>query len=321
MRMLDNVIDVNFYTIPQARRSNLRHRPIGMGLMGFQDALHALRLPLASDEAVRFADESMELISYHAIEASVELAAERGAYASFEGSLWSQGILPVDSIRFVSEARGEALDQSATLDWEGLRERVKTIGMRNSNTMAIAPTATISNIVGATQSIEPTFRNLYVKANMSGDFTVVNPSLVRDLKARGLWDQVMVSDLKYYDGSLGPIDRIPDDLKALYATAFEVDPSWLVEAAARRQKWIDQAQSLNLYLANPNGRKLDQLYRLAWKRGLKTTYYLRTQSATHVEKSTLRKSDGKLNAVKLAEPAAPAPQVCSLDDPTCEACQ
>jgi ribonucleoside-diphosphate reductase alpha chain len=320
MRMLDNVIDVNFYTIPQARRSNLRHRPIGMGLMGFQDALHALRLPLASEEAVRFADESMELVSYHAIEASVELAAERGAYASFEGSLWSQGILPVDSIRFVSEARGEALDQSATLGWEGLRERVKTIGMRNSNTMAIAPTATISNIVGATQSIEPTFRNLYVKANMSGDFTVVNPALVRDLKARGLWDQVMVSDLKYYDGSLGPIDRIPDDLKALYATAFEVDPSWLVEAAARRQKWIDQAQSLNLYLANPNGRKLDQLYRLAWKRGLKTTYYLRTQSATHVEKSTLRKSDGKLNAVKL-EPAAPAPQVCSLDDPTCEACQ
>ncbi|MBC9178119.1 ribonucleoside-diphosphate reductase subunit alpha [Pseudoroseomonas ludipueritiae] len=324
MRMLDNVIDVNFYTIPQARRSNLRHRPIGMGLMGFQDALHALRLPLASDEAVRFADESMEVISYYAIEASVELAAERGAYASFEGSLWSQGIVPVDSIRFVSEARGEALDQSATLDWEGLRERVKTVGMRNSNTMAIAPTATISNIVGATQSIEPTFRNLYVKANMSGDFTVVNPSLVRDLKARGLWDQVMVSDLKYYDGSLGPIDRIPDDLKALYATAFEVDPSWLVEAAARRQKWIDQAQSLNLYLANPNGRKLDQLYRLAWKRGLKTTYYLRTQSATHVEKSTLRKSDGKLNAVKLEPMPAPAPvapQVCSLDDPTCEACQ
>jgi ribonucleoside-diphosphate reductase alpha chain len=324
MRMLDNVIDVNFYTIPQARRSNLRHRPIGMGLMGFQDALHALRLPLASEEAVRFADESMEVISYHAIEASVELAAERGAYGSFEGSLWSQGILPVDSIRFVAEARGEALDQSATLDWEGLRERVKTVGMRNSNTMAIAPTATISNIVGATQSIEPTFRNLYVKANMSGDFTVVNPALVRDLKARGLWDQVMVSDLKYYDGSLGPIDRIPDDLKALYATAFEVDPSWLVEAAARRQKWIDQAQSLNLYLANPNGRKLDQLYRLAWKRGLKTTYYLRTQSATHVEKSTLRKSDGKLNAVKLEPmpaPAPAAPQVCSLDDPTCEACQ
>jgi ribonucleoside-diphosphate reductase alpha chain len=333
MRMLDNVIDVNFYTIPQARRSNLRHRPIGMGLMGFQDALHALRLPLASEEAVRFADESMELVSYHAIEASVELAAERGAYASFPGSLWSQGVLPVDSIKYVAEARGEALDQSATLDWEGLRERVKTTGMRNSNTMAIAPTATISNIVGATQSIEPTFRNLYVKANMSGDFTVVNPALVRDLKARGLWDAVMVSDLKYYDGSLGPIDRIPDELKALYATAFEVDPSWLIEAAARRQKWIDQAQSLNLYLANPNGKKLDQLYRLAWKRGLKTTYYLRTQAATHVEKSTMTRSDGKLNAVKLEAAPAPVPaapamsapsasaNVCLLDDPTCEACQ
>ncbi|PHK93328.1 ribonucleoside-diphosphate reductase subunit alpha [Pseudoroseomonas rhizosphaerae] len=337
MRMLDNVIDVNFYTIPQARRSNLRHRPIGLGLMGFQDALHALRLPIASEEAVRFADESMELISYHAIEASVELAAERGAYASFPGSLWSQGVLPVDSIRYVAEARGEALDQSATLDWEGLRARVMSTGMRNSNTMAIAPTATISNIVGATQSIEPTFRNLFVKANMSGDFTVVNPFMVADLKARGLWDEVMVSDLKYYDGSLGPIERIPDDLKALYATAFEIDPSWLVEAAARRQKWIDQAQSLNLYLTNPNGRKLDALYRLAWKRGLKTTYYLRTQAATHVEKATLKRSDGKLNAVKLApapeapapRPPAPpmdetpldAPKVCLLDDPTCEACQ
>ncbi|MFC3123695.1 ribonucleoside-diphosphate reductase subunit alpha [Pseudoroseomonas globiformis] len=326
MRMLDNVIDVNFYTIPQARRSNLKHRPIGMGLMGFQDALHELRIPFASDEAVRFADESMEVISYHAIAASCDLAAERGAYASFPGSLWSQGVLPIDSIEYVAEARGGVLelDRSATLDWSGLRERVKTVGMRNSNVMAIAPTATISNIVGATQSIEPTFRNLYVKANMSGDFTVVNPYLVRDLKARGLWDSVMVSDLKYFDGSLGAIDRVPDDLKALYATSFEIETGWLIEAAARRQKWIDQAQSLNLYLANPNGRKLDNLYRLAWKRGLKTTYYLRTQSATHVEKSTLKTSDGKLNAVKVApEPVAavPVPQVCSLDDPTCEACQ
>jgi ribonucleoside-diphosphate reductase alpha chain len=335
MRMLDNVIDVNFYTIPQARRSNLRHRPIGMGLMGFQDALHALRIPFASEDAVRFADESMELISFHAIEASVELAAERGAYASFPGSLWSQGVLPIDSIEYVAEARGGLdLDRSQSLDWSALRERVKTTGMRNSNTMAIAPTATISNIVGATQSIEPTFRNLYVKANMSGDFTVVNPYLVRDLKARGLWDEAMVSDLKYYDGSLGAIDRVPEDLKALYATAFEIEPHWLIEAAARRQKWIDQAQSLNLYLANPNGRKLDAIYRLAWQRGLKTTYYLRTQSATHVEKSTLKTSDGKLNAVKLQapEPAAQAvpvppptadaaPQFCSIDDPGCEACQ
>ncbi len=321
MRMLDNVIDVNFYTIPQARRSNLRHRPIGLGMMGFQDALHILRLPIASEEAVRFADESMEEISYHAISASVELAAERGAYASFPGSLWSQGVLPIDSIEHVAEARGGVdVDRSTRLDWASLRERVKRIGMRNSNTMAIAPTATISNIVGATQSIEPAFRNLFVKANMSGDFTVVNPFLVRDLKRLDLWDAAMVSDLKYYDGSLGPIDRIPQDLKDLYATAFEVDPSWLVEAAARRQKWIDQAQSLNLYLANPNGRKLDALYRLAWKRGLKTTYYLRTQSATHVEKSTLKTSDGKLNAVRV-EAVMAAPAVCSLDDPTCEACQ
>ncbi len=330
MRMLDNVIDINFYTIPEARRSNLRHRPVGMGLMGYQDALHMLRLPLGSKEAVSFADTSMELISYCAISASADLAEERGRYASFDGSLWSQGILPIDSIQLLEQARGEylRLDTSTTLHWEELRQRVKTVGVRNSNIMAIAPTATISNIVGVAQSIEPAFRNLYVKANMSGDFTVVNPFLVADLKARGLWDEVMISDLKYFDGSLGPIDRVPDDLKALYATAFEIDAHWLVEAAARRQKWIDQAQSLNLYLAAPNGRKLDALYRLAWERGLKTTYYLRTQSATHVEKSTLKGTDGKLNAVSARgmlsspEEIAPAPiMACSIDDPTCEACQ
>ncbi|MBN9276642.1 MAG: ribonucleoside-diphosphate reductase subunit alpha, partial [Hyphomicrobium sp.] len=297
MRMLDNVIDINFYTIPEARRSNLRHRPVGLGLMGHQDALHALRIPIGSDEAVKFADESMEAISYCAISASVDLAEERGRYASFDGSLWSRGILPIDSMQLLADARGEYMraDTSTTLDWDSLRRRVMTSGMRNSNVMAIAPTATISNIVGVAQSIEPAFRNLYVKANMSGDFTVVNPYLVHDLKARGLWDEVMISDLKYFDGSLGPIDRVPEDLKALYATAFEIDAHWLVDAAARRQKWIDQAQSLNLYLAAPNGRKLDALYRLAWERGLKTTYYLRTQSATHVEKSTLKGTDGKLN--------------------------
>ncbi|MGL4966340.1 MAG: ribonucleoside-diphosphate reductase subunit alpha [Inquilinus sp.] len=342
MRMLDNVIDINFYTIPEARRSNLRHRPVGLGIMGFQDALQALRLPIASDAAVRFADESMEVISFHTISASVDLAAERGRYPSFDGSLWSRGILPIDSVELLAGARDGVLDldRSTTLDWSGLRERVRTVGMRNSNTMAIAPTATISNICGVAQSIEPAFRNLYVKANMSGDFTVVNPGLVRDLKALGLWDEVMISDLKYFDGSLGAIDRVPDDLKALYATAFEIDASWLVEAAARRQKWIDQAQSLNLYIANPNGRKLDTLYRLAWKRGLKTTYYLRAMSATHVEKSTLKGTDGKLNAVSAPAPvvAAPvatapapaadeltltdgAPMVCPIDDPTCEACQ
>lgn len=329
MRMLDNVIDINFYTIPEARRSNLRHRPVGLGLMGFQDALHTLKIPYASEEAVAFADTSMEAISYHAISASVDLAAERGRYPSFDGSLWSRGVLPIDSLALLSEARGDDLriDTSATVDWSSLRERVRTTGMRNSNVMAIAPTATISNICGVAQSIEPVFRNLFVKSNMSGDFTVVNAHLVRDLKARGLWDEVMVSDLKYFDGSLGAIDRVPEDLKALYATAFEIDAHWLVDAAARRQKWIDQAQSLNLYISAPNGRKLDALYRLAWERGLKTTYYLRSQSATHVEKSTLKGTDGKLNAVSggalLSAPAAfeAAPKACSIDDPACEACQ
>ncbi|MGW9346585.1 ribonucleoside-diphosphate reductase subunit alpha [Nocardiopsis flavescens] len=356
VRMLDNVIDVNFYTIPEAERANMRHRPVGLGLMGFQDALFKLRLPYSSQGAVEFADESMELISYHAIEASVELAAERGAYESFEGSLWSQGILPIDSVRLLAKERGGDLDmdRGQTLDWFSLREKVKKTGMRNSNVMAIAPTATIANITGVNQSIEPVYRNLFVKSNMSGDFTVVNDYLVRDLKARGLWDEDMVSQLKLHDGSLGRIDRVPDDLKALYATAFEVDPDWLVDAGARRQKWIDQAQSLNLYMAAPSGKKLDALYRRAWRSGLKTTYYLRSQSATHVEKSTIKGTDGRLNAVS-ATPAAPAPapvpapvpapapvaaerpapvaepvedefeivegQACSIDDPECEACQ
>ncbi|EKF41420.1 ribonucleotide-diphosphate reductase subunit alpha [Nitratireductor indicus C115] len=330
MRMLDNVVDINFYTIPEARRSNLRHRPVGLGLMGFQDALQTRRIPYASQEAVAFADESMEALSYHAISASVELAAERGRYQTFEGSLWSQGVLPVDSIARLSEARPSVtMDNAETLDWESLRERVRSTGMRNSNCMAIAPTATISNICGVSQSIEPSYQNLFVKSNMSGDFTVVNAALVRDLKARGLWDEVMVADLKYYDGSVGQIDRIPDDLKALYATAFEIEPIWLIEAASRRQKWIDQAQSLNLYVSNPSGRKLDETYRLAWKFGLKTTYYLRSRSATHVEKSTLKGVDGKLNAVSASSVAVPvsAPasegwgKACAIDDPDCEACQ
>ncbi|HWM81099.1 MAG TPA: ribonucleoside-diphosphate reductase subunit alpha [Pseudolabrys sp.] len=325
MRMLDNVIDINFYTIPEARNSNLRHRPVGLGVMGFQDALNILRLPYASDDAVAFADESMEAVSYWAISASADLAAERGRYPSYEGSLWSKGVLPIDSIRLVDEARGAPIDvdRGSRLDWDTLRRRVMSTGMRNSNTMAIAPTATISNICGVSQSIEPAYQNLFVKSNMSGDFTVVNAHLVRDLKERGLWDEVMISDLKYFDGSLGRIDRVPADLKALYATAFEIDTAWLIEAAARRQKWIDQAQSLNLYIANPSGKALDALYRLAWKRGLKTTYYLRSRSATHVEKSTLKGTDGKLNAVSVgAISMAPAsPMACSIDDPTCEACQ
>ncbi|TXR52905.1 ribonucleoside-diphosphate reductase subunit alpha [Quadrisphaera setariae] len=306
VRMLDNVIDLNLYTIPQAENANQQHRPVGLGLMGFQDALFALRLPYSSEEAVQFADTSMEQISYAAIEASSDLAAERGSYRSFDGSLWSRGVLPIDSLELLRESRGGDvdLDTSTTLDWAPLREKVQRQGMRNSNVMAIAPTATISNIVGVAQSIEPMYRNLFVKSNMSGDFTVVNASLVRDLAERGLWDEVMVSDLKYFDGSLGAIDRVPADLQALYATAFEVDPSWLLRSAARRQKWIDQAQSLNLYVSSPNGRKLDNLYRTAWQLGLKTTYYLRSSSATHVEKSTLRGTDGKLNAVSAGTPAA-----------------
>ncbi len=320
MRMLDNVIDYNFYSVPAARASNLRHRPVGLGVMGFQDCLYQLQLPYATTEAVEFADRSMEAVSYYAIKASTDLARERGTYQSFEGSLWSRGVLPIDSQALLAEGRGGyfEVDTSMTMDWAALRERVINIGMRNSNCMAIAPTATISNICGVSQSIEPTYQNLYVKSNLSGEFTVVNMYLVDDLKQRGLWDEVMVNDLKYYDGSLAHIDRVPRELKALYATSFEVDPRWLVEAGSRRQKWLDQAQSLNLYMAEPNGAKLDNLYKLAWVRGLKTTYYLRTMGATHVEKSTL--SDGKLNAVYQG-PSDTSPKVCSLQDPTCEACQ
>ncbi|WP_238173663.1 ribonucleoside-diphosphate reductase subunit alpha [Kribbella speibonae] len=322
VRMLDNVIDVNFYTTPESERANQRHRPVGLGLMGFADALFTLRIPYASDAAVEFADRSMEQISYHAIEASSELAAERGRYSSYDGSLWSRGVLPIDSLDLLHTARdGDVIiDRDARLDWDGLRAKVLRDGMRNSNVMAIAPTATISNICGVSQSIEPTYSNLFVKSNMSGEFTVANPYLVADLKARGLWDQVMVSDLKYHDGVVAGIERIPADLRELYATAFEIDPLWLVKAASRRQKWIDQAQSLNLYMAKPSGRALDELYRSAWRYGLKTTYYLRSQSATHVEKSTLKGTDGRLNAVPVAVPEASG-AVCSIDDPDCEACQ
>ncbi len=323
MRMLDNVIDYNYYSVPQARRSNLRHRPVGMGVMGFQDALYKTRTPYSSQEAVEFADRSMEAVSYYAIHASSLLAEERGAYSTFQGSLWSNGTLPIDSMNILKEARDGYLDadDSQTLDWKSLRKRVQKHGMRNSNCMAIAPTATISNICGVTQSIEPTYQNLFVKSNLSGEFTVVNPYLVHDLKERELWDDVMVNDLKYFDGSVQAIDRIPDDLKQLYATAFEMDARWLVEAASRRQKWIDQGQSLNLYMSEPDGKKLDNLYKLAWVRGLKTTYYLRSMGATHVEKSTL--SDGRENKLAAVdrEVGSAAPKACAIDDPDCEACQ
>ncbi|WP_435217810.1 ribonucleoside-diphosphate reductase subunit alpha [Luminiphilus sp. nBUS_07] len=327
IRMLDNVIDINYYSVPQAEQSNMRHRPIGLGVMGFQDALYKIDVSYASEGAVSFADQSMEAVSYFAIEASSELAAERGAYSSYEGSLWSQGIFPLDSLDMLVEQRGAEyieVNRDMTFDWPELKGRVAQHGMRNSNCMAIAPTATIANITGVSQSIEPTYQNLYVKSNLSGEFTVVNPYLVRDLKERDLWDKVMVNDLKYFDGSVQSIDRIPDDLKAKYSTAFEVEPRWLVDSASRRQKWIDQAQSLNLYINNASGKKLDVTYRMAWYSGLKTTYYLRSLAATGTEKSTVE--SGKLNAVasgaaEAAPQPAPVPQACSLDDPDCEACQ
>ena len=315
MRMLDNVIDMNYYAVAKARNSNLRHRPVGLGLMGFSDALLQMRIPYASAAALAFADVSQEIISYHAIDASADLARERGSYQSFPGSLWSQGILPIDSIELLAASRehGVDVDRSQRLNWTALRDKVKA-GIRNSNCLAIAPTATISNIVGVSQGIEPIYQNLYVKSNLSGEFTVVNSYLVHDLKRLELWDEVMVNDLKYFDGSVMPVDRIPASIKPLYANAFETDPAWLVEAAARRQKWLDQAQSLNLYFGQPSGKKIDEIYRLAWKRGLKTTYYLRSLSATAAEKSTVQ--TGTLNAVGSGQPKA-----CALDDPTCEACQ
>ena len=331
IRMLDNVININYYSVDTAKNSNMKHRPIGLGLMGFQDALYLQNIPYCSDEAVEFADRSMEMISYNAIHASTELAKERGAYESFKGSLWSQGILPKDSLDILEKHRGKEylqVDRSETLDWDSLRKKVMKDGMRNSNVMAIAPTATISNITGVTQSIEPTYQNLYVKSNLSGEFTIVNPHLVRKLKELDLWDDVMINDLKYFEGSLTEISRIPDDIKKLFSTAFEVEPRYIVESASRRQKWIDQAQSLNLYIGNADGKKLDITYRMAWYSGLKTTYYLRSIAATSTEKSTVQQ--GKLNAVssdanqtsnqELGAPA-PVPDACSLDDPDCEACQ
>jgi ribonucleoside-diphosphate reductase alpha chain len=347
MRMLDNVIDINYYAVKKARDSNMRHRPVGLGIMGFQDCLYELRVPYASDAAVEFADKSMEAVCYHAYWASTELARERGRYASYKGSLWDQGILPLDTLDMLAEARGGyvEVDRSSSLDWDTLRRKIAADGMRNSNCVAIAPTATISNIIGVDACIEPCFGNLSVKSNLSGEFTVINHYLVRDLKRLGLWDDVMVVDLKHFDGSLRPIDRVPHDVKALYATAFEVETSWIVEAAARRQKWIDQAQSLNIYMSGASGKKLDDTYKLAWLRGLKTTYYLRTVGATHAEKSTVKA--GKMNSVssgldagssaassssaldaaaataQLQMSSSPATDIkfCAIDDPGCEACQ
>jgi ribonucleoside-diphosphate reductase alpha chain len=344
MRMLDNVIDINYYAVKKARDSNMRHRPVGLGLMGFQDCLYELRTPYASQAAVEFADTSMEAICYYAYWASTELAKERGKYASYKGSLWDKGILPLDTLDMLAKERGGYIevDRSSTLDWDALRNKIAIDGMRNSNCVAIAPTATISNIIGVDACIEPCFGNLSVKSNLSGEFTVINNYLVRDLKRLSLWDDVMVVDLKHFDGSLRPIDRVPQEIKALYATAFEVDATWLVEAASRRQKWIDQAQSLNIYMAGASGKKLDDTYKLAWLRGLKTTYYLRTMGATHAEKSTVQagklnsvasgntSDTGSMNAMDAAAAtahaqmtASPATDImfCAIDDPGCEACQ
>jgi len=329
MRMLDNVIDLNFYNVNKARNSNFKHRPVGLGIMGFQDCLHLLRIPYASQAAVEFADRSMEQVAYTAYWASTDLAEERGPYSTFKGSLWDRGMLPLDTLRLLAEERGGFVecDMTSTLDWDALRSRVQQVGMRNSNCIAIAPTATIANITGLSQCIEPTYQNLYVKSNLSGEFTVVNEFLVRELKKLNLWDEVMIADLKYFDGSLSRIDRIPPDVRTLYATAFEMEPRWLVECASRRGKWVDQSQSLNIYMAGASGKKLDEIYKLAWLRGLKTTYYLRTLGATSAEKSTSSRS-GQLNAVSAAgaltasgsAEAAP-PKLCPIDDPECESCQ
>jgi ribonucleoside-diphosphate reductase alpha chain len=315
VRMLDNVIDINFYPVEKAARSNLKHRPIGLGIMGFQDALYRLGISYASVDAVAFADQSMEQIAYFALEASALLAKERGRYSSYEGSLWSKGILPIDSLAMLKESRGEdycSFEQGSSLDWEPIRRLISQHGMRNSNVLAIAPTATISNIVGVSQSIEPTYQNLFVKSNLSGEFTLINQYLVKELKQLGLWDTVMLNDLKYFDGSVQHIERIPADVKERYVTAFEMDPRWLIEAAARRQKWIDQAQSLNLYLAEPSGKMLDNLYQMAWSRGLKTTYYLRSLGATQQEKTVDSSERSELNTTM---------PLCAIDDPECEACQ
>ena len=336
VRMLDNVIDINFYPTIEAKHSNLKHRPIGLGIMGFQDALYVMKVGYASPEAVRYADESMELISYYAILASTELAKERGAYESYKGSKWERGMLPIDTIALLAEERGGdvQVDTEARLDWAKVRAAVKKHGMRNSNTMAIAPTATISNITGVTQSIEPAYKHLYVKSNLSGEFMVHNTYLVDDLKRLGMWDEEMVDDLKYFDGSIMEIERIPEELKKVYLTAFEIDPEWLIECASKRQKWIDMGQSLNLYIAEPSGKKLHEMYMLAWRKALKTTYYLRSLGATQIEKSTTdinrrglqprwmkNKSESSVIQVDRND-AAPleVPKVCGLDG-DCESCQ
>lgn len=335
IRMFDNVIDINFYPTKEARGANLNHRPIGLGIMGFQDALYKLNLSYASEEAVDFADKSMEMVSYYAILSSSKLAKEKGQYKSFKGSKWSRGILPIDTLDLLAQERGMDIevDQGTNMDWDVVRKSVTENGMRNSNTMAIAPTATISNITGVTQSIEPAYKNLFAKSNLSGEFTVINTFLVEDLKNLELWDDEMLEDLKYYDGSIQEVDRIPDQTKRKYLTAFEIDPKWVVKCASRRQKWIDMGQSLNLYIAEPSGKQLSDMYISAWKKGLKTTYYLRSVAATQIEKSTvdvnrrgiqprwMKNKSASSNIVIQRNQPSELPKSCSILDPECEACQ
>ncbi len=333
IRMLDNVIDINFYPTEEAKNSNHRHRPIGLGLMGFQDALAACGISYASDEAVEFADRSMEAISYYAIMASSRLATERGRYSSYDGSKWDRGLLPIDTIALLEEERGMPveMDRSSSMDWSVVRNQVAEHGMRNSNVMAIAPTATISTIIGVTQSIEPTYKHLFVKSNLSGEFVQVNINLVNELKDRGLWNERLLEAIKYFDGSLGEINGLPDDIKQRYITAFEMDSKWLIQCASRRQKWLDMGQSLNLYLDQPSGKRLDEMYRMAWQAGLKTTYYLRTLGATQVEKSTVdinrfglqprwMKNSSATGDLELKR-QEDAQKTCSIDNPGCESCQ
>jgi ribonucleoside-diphosphate reductase alpha chain len=289
MRMLDNVIDLNFYPTVEARNSNMKHRPVGLGIMGFQDALYKLNIPFASEACVEFSDASMEVIAYYTILASADLARERGAYQSFKGSKWDRGIFPVDTIALLEAERGipTGVDRKERLDWSVVREAVKQYGMRNSNTMAIAPTATIANIAGSIPGNEPIYKNIYVKSNISGDFIIINDYLVEDLKKAGLWNSDMLAAIKYNDGSLADIPSIPVEIKEKYKETFEIGMHWLVKAGVARGKWIDQSQSLNIFFNGTSGQELSDLYIYAWEAGLKTTYYLRTLGASQVEKSTV----------------------------------
>ena len=323
MRMLDNVVDINFYTIPETEKSNNLHRPVGLGLMGYQDALYQLNIDFASDENLKFADRSMEFISYCAYSASSDLAKERGSYKTYEGSKWSRGILPIDTLRILELERGLNLtvDKNYTLDWESLRNKIKEQGMRNSNCLAIAPTATISNITGVAPCVEPIFKNIYSKENMSGSFLVINTYLVDDLIARNLWNKQTLDLIKYYNGSIANISQIPADLKNKYKETFEIDPKWIVRAAAYRGKWIDQSASTNIFVSTSSGKFLSDIYMDAWQTGLKTTYYLRTLAASQISKTIEIPQNQEEKIIEILAPEVAMPKACLINNPDCEACQ